>query len=472
VGKCYEALQKPLSSPISFIMSKNLLQNFTHTQMFAGSFLFLIFGGTLLLKTLPGLYVHEELSWLDALFTSTSAICVTGLIVADTATYFTFWGQLLILVLIQVGGLGMLTFTSLIIVALGKRLSLREESLYQSFAGDVSKVSPYLLIRKIVLFTFIIETVGAFFLFLFFYNGNDFTNTVWNAIFHSVSAFCNAGFSIFSDSLFSSNTNKGVLLTCSVLIIFGGIGFFTMDELYRSYSFKPKGSKYLLTLQTRIVLYTSMGLLLSGAILYALLEWNGVLGSLSILDRMVNAFFMSTTSRTAGFNSIPYADSSDASSFLTIILMMIGGSPGSTAGGIKTTTVFLIFLLAWSRIKGDKEPVFRARSIPSETINRAVGLLVVASIMVTSAVFLLCITESAGRGGMPFLVILFEVVSAFNTVGLSIGATSDFSSFGKLILIVLMVLGRVGLLTFAAAILLKARANNKFRYAYEDIVVG
>jgi trk system potassium uptake protein len=438
--------------------------------MFAGSFVLLIILGGILFKLLPGLYVDEGMSWLDAFFTATSAICVTGLIVVDTATYFTFWGQLLVLVLIQIGGLGMLTFTSLIILALGRRLSLREESLYQSFAGDVSRVDPYRLVYKIVTFTFIIESIGAILLFVFWYQEYPYQEAVWLSIFHSVSAFCNAGFSVFSDSLMSAADNSGILLTCGLLILLGGIGFFTIEEITRDI-FLRQGKKNV-SLQTRIVLFTSSVLIVFGTLLFGALEWSGALNNMSLVDKCINALFMSITCRTAGFNSVEYSQVSDASNFLTIILMMIGGSPGSAAGGIKTTTFFLIFLLAWSRIKGEQEPSFRARSLPAETINRAVGLLVVASLIVTASVFLLCILESTDEAGKSFLIVFFEVVSAFNTVGLSIGATSDLSASGKMLLIFLMLLGRVGPLTFAAALFFRTRTKNKFRYAYENVVVG
>jgi trk system potassium uptake protein TrkH len=454
------------------MFQKSFSYQLSHSQMFAGSFVLLIIIGTFLFKLLPGLYIDQELSWLDALFTATSAICVTGLIVVDTATYFTFWGQLLILVLIQVGGLGMLTFTSLIILALGRRLSLSGESLYKSFAGDASRVDPYQLVYRIVSFTFIIESIGAALIFVFWYQEYPYMEALWLSVFHSVSAFCNAGFSVFSDSLIPSSSNSGVLLTCGFLILLGGIGFFTIEEIIRIFSLRKENRKKNTSLQSRIVLGTSVVLIVSGTFLFGILEWSGALESMNFFDKFVNAFFMSITCRTAGFNSVEYAQLSDASNFLTIILMMIGGSPGSAAGGIKTTTFFLIFLLAWSRIKGDQEPSFRARSIPAETINRAIGLLVVASLVVTSSVFLLCILESSSESGKTFLILFFEVVSAFNTVGLSIGTTADLSAPGKILLIFLMLLGRVGPLTFAAALFFKARTKNKFRYAYEDVVVG
>lgn len=450
----------------------NFFNKLSHSQIFSASFILMILLGAFSLNSLPNLYVGDGLSFIDALFTATSAVCVTGLIVVDTATYFTFWGQLLILVLIQIGGLGMLSFTSLIILALGRRLSLKEESIYQSFAGDASRVDPYKLIYRIFIFTFVIEAIGAFCLYLFWYRDFPFTEAIWLSVFHSISAFCNAGFSVFSDSLVSSSLNAGIILTCSGLVVLGGIGFFTIEEVVRIPSNFKNSKIRKISLQTKIVLFTSFILLLVGTVLFSLLEWNGVFRGMSFYDKVLNAFFMSVTSRTAGYNSVDYAQLSDASNFLNIILMTIGGSPGSAAGGIKTTTFFLVFLLAWSRIRGEQEPSFRARSIPTETINRAVGLLVIASLVISMSVFLMCIFESSRGIGNNFLVIFFEVVSAFNTVGLSLGGTADLTISSKILLIVLMILGRVGPLTFAAALFFKSRVKNKFRYAYEDVVVG
>lgn len=450
------------------------LKSFSHSQLFVSSFVFLIIIGSVLFKILPNLYTSSEMSWLDALFTSTSAICVTGLIVVDTAQHFTFWGQLLLLVLIQLGGLGMLTFTSLIILAFGKKLSVKQETIYQSFASSALKIEPYKLVYKIIIFSFAIEMIGACFLYVTWLPKMGWQGALWPSIFHSVSAFCNAGFSIFSTSLESSSSNSGILITCSALIICGGLGFFTLQELssWLSCLFRKSNRSMMLSLQSKIVLVTSFFLIIFAAFSFALLEWNGVFADMTVRHKVLNSFFMSVSSRTAGFNSVLYSDASDATNFLNIILMMIGGSPGSTAGGVKTTTLFIVLLLAWSRLRGDSEPAFASRTLPAETVSRAVGLLVIASVIVTISVFFLCITESAVSPQRSFLVLLFEAVSAFNTVGLSIGTTSDFSSAGKIILILLMFLGRVGPLGLAAALFVRSRKCEAYRYAYEDVVVG
>jgi len=473
-GKSYSAYSRKSLWQIGKGKSWKWLQSFSHSQLFVSSFVLLILLGSFLFKTLPNLYVSGEMSWLDALFTSTSAICVTGLIVVDTAQYFTFWGQLLLLVLIQFGGLGMLTFASLIILAFGKKLSVKQETIYQSFASSALKIEPHKLVYKIIIFSFSIEFVGACCLYIIWLPEMGWRGALWPSIFHSVSAFCNAGFSVFSNSLEYSSSNSGILLVCSLLIICGGLGFFTLQEVssWMNNLFKKAGNSSRLSLQSKIVLVTSLFLIIIGSFCFAFLEWNGVFADMSIRHKVLNSFFMSVSSRTAGFNSVLYSEASDATNFLNIILMMIGGSPGSTAGGVKTTTLFIVLLLAWSRLRGDSEPAFASRSLPAETVSRAVGLLVIASVIVTISVFLLCITESELSPQRPFLVLLFEAVSAFNTVGLSLGMTSDFSSSGKIILILLMFLGRVGPLGLAAAIFVRSRKCESYRYAYEDVVVG
>ena len=438
------------------------------------SFVLLVILGTIGLKTLPGLYVANELSWLDALFTATSATCVTGLIVVDTATYFTPLGQAYILLMIQFGGLGIITFTSLIIVALGRRLSLRAEALSLE-----SEIAPHIsrkhLIRDVVLFTFIIEAAGALLLYITWlprYHWN-FQAPLWPAVFHSVSAFCNAGFSTHTDSLISFQNSPATLLIIAGLIVLGGLGFLTLEELYLRRKAGRRERIFRVSLHSRIVLGTTAVLLVLGWVLFGIFEWSGTFRDLSPVDKVFNALFMSATPRTAGYNSINYAEASAATNFLTILLMSVGGSPGSTAGGLKTTTVALIFLLAWSRFRQHEVTSLAGRSVPEETIQRAVGLFVVVTGLLCAAVLVLTATEPGGQSNGRFLVYLFEASSAFNTVGLSMGITSALSPAGKWVMVLLMFLGRVGPLTLAAALALRATTGvGEFRYAYEDVVVG
>ncbi len=446
-------------------------------QLFVASFAVLIAFGAVGLKVLPGLYTGPALSWKDALFTSTSASCVTGLIVVDTATYFTFAGQLFILLLIQLGGLGMIAFTSLIIVALGRRLSLRHEAM--TSAASLYDVAPHIsrhyLMRDVVRFTLAIEAAGAVLLYLLWAPQlpNGWRTAAWPAVFHSVSAFCNAGFSTFSDSLIGMQRSPLSLSVVMGLIVAGGIGFLTLEELLLRVKARRREQIFRVSIHTRLVIAVTLLLLIGGWVFYAIFEWNRSLAGMPWPHRLVNALFFSVTARTAGFNTVDYTSISDGSQFLTVLLMAIGGSPGSTAGGVKTTTVALIALLAWSRLRGREVVSFWGRSIPNETIERAVGLFVVCFGVVTAGIFLLAAFEPRMERGGLFLEHMFEAVSAFNTVGLSAGVTSGLSDFGKFVVIALMFVGRVGPLTFAAALATRHSTRaSQFRYAYEDVVIG
>jgi trk system potassium uptake protein TrkH len=444
-------------------------------QLLVGSFLLLIVTGTLGFKFLPGLYTGAELSWLDALFTATSAVCVTGLIVVDTATYFTPAGQAWILLLIQLGGLGIVTFTTLIILAVGGRLSLRSESL-ASVADVAPDVDYRHLARGVVLYTFALEGAGALLLYLFWLPRMGFTDAAWPAFFHAISAFCNAGFSIFSDNLMGFQRSFGALTVVMALVVLGGLGFLTLEELYLHRQRERRGRPFRISLHSRLVLTVTAALVLGAWPMFAFLEWSNALDGLGVVGKLWNALFMSVTPRTAGFNTVDYAQTTDATNFFTILLMSIGGSPGSTAGGLKTTTVALIALLAWTRLRGSRWVTMGDRSLPDATIQRAVGLFVIGFVVVTAAIMLLVGLDAPGPASTQrtdFLDYMFEAVSAFNTVGLSMGVTADLSTGARWIAIVLMYLGRVGPLTIASAIAVQQLASTRqLRYAYEDVVVG
>lgn len=455
----------------------SLWRRLTAPQLFVTSFAILIVLGTFGLKFLPGIYASASLTWLDALFTATSAVCVTGLIVVDTATYFTSAGQGFLLLLIQLGGLGMITFTSLIILALGRRLSLRHERLSAGGAEVAPHIPVDRLARDVVVFTLGIEAVGAVLLYLLWGPHLGWGAAIWPAVFHAVSAFCNAGFSTFSDSLVGFQASAATLVTVGGLLVTGGLGFLTMEELaHARRAARTRGFR--LSLHSRLALATTAVLVVAGWVLVSVFEWRGTLAHLGTADRIANGLFLSVTPRTAGFNTIDYARATDSTNFLTIILMFIGGSPGSTAGGLKTTTAAVIALIAWHRFRGRAIPSAWARSIPAETAQRAVGLAVVVFALVTASIFAYTWTEhagagAAGDGGVRFLAHMFEAVSAFNTVGLSMGVTATLSDGGKWLTVLLMFVGRVGPLTFAAALAAAAeRQDTAYRYAYEDVVVG
>ena len=440
------------------------------------SFLALIAFGTLGLRTIPGLYVGVQLGWVDALFTATSAVCVTGLIVVDTATHFTLRGQAFLLLLIQLGGLGILTFTTLIIQALGRRLSLHHEAVASSYAEIAPQLDFRKLVRSIVVLTLLFEAIGATVLFVAWRPRFGAGEAAWHAGFQSISAFCNAGFSTFSDSLTGFQRQPLVLGVVMTLIVAGGLGFLVFEELRHVVARRRGDERLRLSLHTRLVLQMSAVLLAGGWATFTVLEWTNALGSLPAPDRLVNSLFMSVTARTAGFNTVDYSATTVSSNFATILLMSIGGSPGSTAGGLKTTTVALIGLLALARLRGRTVTGFGYRTIPAETVQRAVGLFVVAFGLVTGAILLLAVLE-LGPGGSPsyerFLGLMFEAVSAFNTVGLSMGETGGLSDAGRLLTVFLMYVGRVGPLSFAAAIAFEPDpGSSEFRYAHEDVIIG
>lgn len=448
-----------------------MLRRLSPPQLFIGSFVVLILLGYLGLLWLPGIYTGEPLSHTDAFFTATSAVCVTGLIVADTSKDFTWFGQLYLLVLIQIGGLGMLTFTSLIMIALGRRLTLREEEL-SSTLDSTPHINARLLVRDVVRFTFAIEAIGAVLLFACWAPQVGPRNALWPAIFHSVSAFCNAGFSTYPDSLMGFQHNWPSLCVIMALIVVGGLGFLTLEEIYQRHQAKQAQKTFRLSIHSRLVLITSLALTLGGWILFAVFEWNASLAALAPGHKITNALFMSVTARTAGFNSINYAAASDSGNFLTILLMSIGGSPGSTAGGIKTTSFALLGILAWSRLRGDETTNYAGRSLREETTDRAIGLFVIAAGIVVAGVFSLNALEHFHSGGGRFLHWMFEAVSAFNTVGLSMGVTYELSTPGRWMTILLMFLGRVGPLTITAALTTRRVGTSGFRFAYEDVMVG
>jgi len=450
-------------------------QQLSPSQLLVLSFLALIVAGTAGFKWLPGLYTGEPLTWHQALFTSTSAVCVTGLSLVDTSEHFTFWGQLFLLLLIQLGGLGMLTLTSMIIAAFGGRLSLRAESITVGTLRNGPLLDARRMVIDVVRFTLMIELIGAVLLYLVWWPRFGVSGAIWPAVFHSISAFCNAGFSTFSDSLIQFQHSPATTAIIMALIVFGGLGFLSLEEIYLSRIRKAASQqrhRRPLSLQTVLVLTTTLVLTLGGWLVFAFFEWNHSLREMGLLDKLHNSLFMSVTSRTAGFNSMDYGQATDSANFLTILLMMIGGSPGSTAGGMKTTTFALLGLLAWSRLRGDRTVSYANRSVPDETIQRAVGLFVIATGVVVFSVLLLASSEANSPHHPSFLAVTFEAVSAFNTVGLSMGSTATITMKGQWILILLMFLGRVGPLALVSAFIVRRSSKAKFRYANEDVIVG
>jgi trk system potassium uptake protein TrkH len=442
------------------------------TQLFVGSFGALVLVGTLGFLVLPGLYTGPRLGLVDALFTATSAVCVTGLIVVDTATYFTRAGQAWILLLVQLGGLGIMTLATMLIVALGQRLSRDWEEITGGQARVLSHMNEVSLIRGVVWTTLSIEAIGALGLWLL-WQGDLGTEAVWHAVFHAVSAFCNAGFSTFSDSLSGYRGSPFTLIWVSALIILGGLGFVVLADLWARY---VRGASTRLSLHTKLVLFVTTLLVVGAATLFLVFESHFDLRVLGPVDRAVNAWFMSVTARTAGFTTIDYGTASNASLFLTMLLMLVGGSPGSTAGGLKTTTVAVLLLLVWCRVHGRDDTSIVGRTIPKDTAERAAGIVIGSLLLLGICVFILLLTEYPLETELDrarFVALAFEAHSAFGTVGLSMGPTSDLTVGGRLLVVFLMFIGRVGPLAVASSMALaRAKRSVHYRYAHEDVVVG
>ncbi|MCC6219875.1 MAG: potassium transporter TrkH [Deltaproteobacteria bacterium] len=391
--------------------------------------------GTLLLL-IPGSTTKGNIDVIDAAFTSVSAVCVTGLIVKDTPVDFTLFGQLCILILIQLGGLGIMSITTVALHVLGTRLSLKQERLMTMMA-DTSHEDLVTSLQTIIKFTFAVEIIGASILTILFYtNGESFFLALWRGIFTAISAFCNAGFALQSDNLVSYQTKPLILHTVALLIILGGLAPATSLMIPKWLKGKP------IPIPSRIALLTTVILLLIGTFSILAFEWKGVLVGLSATDKVQNAWFQSVTLRTAGFNSVDIATITSPTFLLMIALMFIGGSPGGTAGGVKTTTIGLLALTFVATIANRSQVVMQKRRIHANSIYRAVT--VVASGMIVWLVVVIMLEVSQQ---IPARDLIFEATSALGTVGLSTGATTMLDEIGKLIIIFAMFAGRIGPVT-------------------------
>ncbi|MDZ4121463.1 MAG: TrkH family potassium uptake protein, partial [Candidatus Cloacimonadaceae bacterium] len=370
----------------------------------------------------------------DALFTATSATCVTGLIVHDTGSYFTIFGQLVILALIQIGGLGIMTISTAFALILGQRLTLKLENIMQNVVGGTTTLNLFQLLKNIVIVTLLIELVGAAFLFVGFSADYDPMRAAYYSIFHSVSAFCNAGFSLMPDSFVHYVGDPLMNLSLSFLIILGGLGFTVLIDIFR-YIFKTDKIRRL-TLHTRIVLIMSSALLLIGFVAYFIAEYYYTMDGFGLKERFWGSWFQSVTTRTAGFNTIDVASLSPASTLMTYILMFIGASPGSTGGGIKTTTFAVLVLSVLALLKGRRELVVFNRRIALSNFRESASLITLSMFIVLFVVFMIMLIEP-----FSFEKIVFEGISAFGTVGLSMGITAQLSTLGKLLITVLMYIG-------------------------------
>ena len=427
-------------------------------------FLFAIFLGTFILMMPFSLREGEKLNFLSSLFTIVSAVCVTGLTVVDVSKVFSPAGDLVIIFFIQLGGLGVMTFSSILFLVMGKRMTFYERELLKEERNADSSGEISGFIKKLLLTVFVIESIGAIILTWEFSKEMPLNKAVFYGIFHSISAFCNAGFALFSNNLEAYKANPVINLTIGYLITLGGIGFAVITSVIMV--IRRGIDRFNLTSKVAIII--SVILTFGGMILFFVLENSNpaTLGDLNFVQKVLASYFQSVTLRTAGFNTIPLGELRNSTIFMCCILMFIGASPGSTGGGIKTTTFGVILFYVIGIVKKKENVEIFNRRLDWEIMNRALAILVLAITYVIVIIMLMLIAESFSPEE-----IMFEVISAFGTVGLTLGITPDLTTFSKLLLIITMFIGRLGPMTFALAIgETKKKALSK--YPKENILVG
>ena len=448
-------------------LKKILSKPLKPSQIIVLSFAGVIIIGALLLM-LPISSAHGNwTSFVDALFTSTSAVCVTGLVVVDTGTYWSLFGKIVILVLIQVGGLGFMTMTTSVAILLGKKIGLRNRMVMQEALNQFSLSGVIRLTRYVFVATLFFELIGAFFLSFKFIPIFGWREGIFYSVFHSVSAFCNAGFDIMGDyrSMMDFAKEPLVNIVLMALIILGGLGFAVLADFTKTNRIRQW------SLHTKLVLTVTLILIFIGFVGMFSLEYNNpkTIGDFSLLEKIISSLFHSITPRTAGFNTIDIASMHMPTRFLTMVLMFIGGSPGSTAGGIKTTTFGMIILSVIAVFKGSENINFAHRRISKDSINKALAIIFISSIWIVFMTFLLIAFEK----DMQMEEILFESLSAFGTVGLSMGITPYLNTIGKAIITIMMFFGRLGPLTIVIAISRRTTLKNDLlKYPEGKIIVG
>lgn len=428
-------------------------------KILAISFLVIIATGTLLLK-LP-ISTTEPLSWMDALFTATSATTVTGLIVVDTATSFTRIGQIFIMIMIQLGGIGLMTFAFFTLLVIGRKISLKQrlflsESFNQNHPGGIIR-----LIKLLMLFVLIVEGTAFFILSIVWIPKYGFGDGLFHSLFHTISAFNNAGFSTWTNNLIDHVHDPIINLVITALFILGGLGFTVIADLRLNKNWRS------LSLHTKLMLSGTLVINIISVLVLFSLEYSNpnTIGAFNDFNKLIASYFQAVAPRTAGFNTIDIGSVEDASLMYTMLLMFIGGGTGSTASGVKLTTVIVVVLATYSFLTSKEEPVIFDRSISREVVTRSLSIVTIGVVIVFSFTFLLTISENA-----PFLSILFEVISAFGTVGLSTGLTESLSLTGRILITMLMFIGRLGPLTFA--FLLAKPHQTNIRYPKENIYTG
>ena len=441
-------------------------------KLFVLSFMFLILAGSVLLMlpqmTAPGV----TLSFTDALFTSTSASCVTGLSTVDIGNTFSLRGQIVIMLLVQFGGLNIITFATFFLILSKRSIGISNQALIKDSLEAKNFKESIFLLKDIFYFTLVIETVGAVLIFFNWSNNTPFIDVYQKAyysIFHSIASFNNAGFSLFDQGLFNYYCRNAYVLQfiIAVLIILGGIGFPVIKNIVES--LKKKGNlRVKWSLNTRIVVFTSLVLIGVGMLSFLAFEWNASLKDQPVAGKLVASFFQSVSARTAGFQTVDFSVMLNPTLIMMMVMMFIGASPVSTGGGIKTTTLFVLLLSAVNTVRGKQRINIEHSEIGNGFVLRAMTILLFSALFVILGTMVLSFTDP----DKPVMALVFEEMSAFTTTGLSVGITPDMSVAGKVTLIVSMFMGRIGLLTFGFALLNRMRPEPDYKYPEAHVIIG
>lgn len=439
---------------------------FTPVQILALGFAGVILTGALILTLPVSSSSGKSTSFLTALFTSTSAVCVTGLVVVDTGTYWSTFGQVVIMLLIQVGGLGFMSFATLLALLLKRRITLRERLVMQESLNSFSLQGLVKLAKYALIATFSIEGIGAALLSIRFVQDYGLKG-IYYGVFHAVSAYCNAGFDIIGhfQNLMPYQESIIVNVTVMSLIVIGGIGFLVQSDIYQNRRFKK------FSLHTKVVLITTACLILSGAVLFFILEYNnpGTMKPLTLKGKILASFFASITPRTAGFNTIDTVKMTMPSKLITIVLMYIGASPGSTGGGIKTSTFAVLVMTVVSILRGREDTEIMKKRIPRDIVYKALAIVGLSVTILFVDVMILSMTEK----GAQLVQMIYEATSAFGTVGLSLGFSPTLTSIGRVVIILTMYAGRVGPLTIAFAVgQMQHKNSGLIKYPEDRVLIG
>ncbi|MDI6764503.1 MAG: TrkH family potassium uptake protein [Thermodesulfobacteriota bacterium] len=453
------------------IRIKNFIsKHLSPSRIFILSFTGVIFIGAVLLW-FPFSASKGQLRFIDALFTSASAVCVTGLVVIDNGMDLSTLGQVITIFLFQIGGLGIITFSTVFFVLMGRGISFKGREIVQSTFLHTRRRDFFIILKSVLFYTLIFESIGTFLLFIRFSRDFPAGTALYQAIYHAISAFNNCGFSLFSDSLMKYQGDLLVNLTVMGLLVIGGIGFIVQYEVFS----KWKGVQKRLSVHSRMVLITTAVLIFTGAFFFYFFERNHLLKDAPLLNTILASLFQSVTPRTCGFNTVDIGLLTNATLLLMIVLMFIGASPGSTGGGIKTTSTALLLLMIWHRLRGNEEVNLFSRTIPREVVSRTLSIIFASAFSVSIITSILLVT---GGGNLPplesrhfFVEYLFETVSAFGTVGLSMGVTPKLNDVQKIAIILMMFAGRVGPLTLAFS-LSRTKSGKGLTYAEEGVMVG